>query len=98
MPRSARDYARDASACLLAPNPGPYAELSDRELEERLRAGLPRLVDFWRGGNLKAGDLLRRIASGGKTDGELVAYPLVLECREDLRAILTPDELAALGI
>ena len=40
----------------------PLSHLTDAALVARRRASVPRLVDYWRGGNLKAGDLLSRMA------------------------------------
>ena len=84
---------------LTPPSPErPLGHLTDAALVKRMRAGLPQLVDFWRGGNLEAGDLLSRIADTRYTDLELAKYPVVLLCREDLRGLLSAEECLALGI
>jgi hypothetical protein len=84
---------------LTPPSPErPLSHLTDAALVARRRASVPRLVDFWRGGNLEAGDHLRRVASTRRTDLELAPYPVVLQCREDLRGLLSAEECLALGI
>ena len=96
---SVRDRISRLEALLPSPpRPGPYAELSDAALKKRIRSGLPALVSRWRSSDQKAGDLLRRTASTRLSDEDLARYPFVLQCREDLRGLLSAEECLALGI
>jgi hypothetical protein len=95
---SVRDRIVRLEALLPSPPRYPYAEWSDAALQERIRSMLPALVGRWRVGGREAGDQLRRAASVRSSDAELARYPFVLQCREDLRGLLSAEERSALGI